>query len=343
MKRFSLTILLLFMFGISFPLASFAEGNRTITILYTGSVKGAVDPVIACACGGSGGLARRAQMIESIRKADPSVLLLDCGAVFDDQKDTAEIMLTAMERMGYDALNLGGPELNFGKEFLEHARSSVSFPYLASNLLYGGSRLPWTREYIIKEVGGIKAAILGVLDPDELSQLPNPKQVKGWEVIPPEVALNRLLPEVRGKADLVILLSRFGVEKTIALGKAAKGVDIAISSGSNDVYFVKDPGDTVLLQTVPLGRLLGLLKITLDEKRVLGVSENRYAPLEQSVPDNEAVARLVEKHQKAQVAKKEKSQKELQAKLMEGLQLSPEEFMESFRKEQTGKRKGETR
>jgi 5'-nucleotidase / UDP-sugar diphosphatase len=332
MKRFSLTILLFLMFGISFPLASFAEGSKAITILYTGSVKGAVDPVIACTCGGSGGLARRAQMIESIRKADPSVLLLDCGAAFDDQKDTAEVMLNAMERMGYDALNLGGPEFNFGNEFLEHARSSVSFPYLASNLLYGGNRFPWTQEYIIKEVGGIKVAILGVLDPNELEQLPNQEQGRGLEAIPPEVAVNRLLPEVRGKADLVILLSRFGVEKTIALVKAAKGVDMAISSGSNDVYFVKDPGDTLLLQTVPLGRLVGLLKITLDEKRILTVSENRYAPLEQSVPDNEVVAGLVEKHKKAQVVKKEKSQKELQAKLMEGLQLSPEEFISRYRK-----------
>jgi 2',3'-cyclic-nucleotide 2'-phosphodiesterase (5'-nucleotidase family) len=42
--------------------------------------------------------------------------------------------------MGYNALNLGSPEFNFGKEFLEHTRSKISFPYIASNLLYGGSR-----------------------------------------------------------------------------------------------------------------------------------------------------------------------------------------------------------
>ena len=81
-------------------------------------------------------------MIESIRKDKQSVLLLDCGAVFDNQQDTAELHLKAMELMGYDALNLGSPELNFGKEFLERTHSQVSFPYIASNLLYGGSRLP---------------------------------------------------------------------------------------------------------------------------------------------------------------------------------------------------------
>ena len=120
-----------------------------------------------------------------------------------------------MELMRYDALNLGSPEFMFGKEFLEQARSQVSFPYIASNLLDGGSRIPWTREYIIKEVGGIKVAILGVLDPDGLTRLPDRERVKGLEAIPPEAALNRLLPEVRGKADLVILLSQFDVEKPL--------------------------------------------------------------------------------------------------------------------------------
>ena len=47
MKRFILPLLLSFLFGIFFPVASFAEGNRSITILYTGSVKGTIDPCAA--------------------------------------------------------------------------------------------------------------------------------------------------------------------------------------------------------------------------------------------------------------------------------------------------------
>ena len=47
MKRFFFLPLLSLLFGISFPLPSFAEGNRTVTILYTGSVKGTIDPCAA--------------------------------------------------------------------------------------------------------------------------------------------------------------------------------------------------------------------------------------------------------------------------------------------------------
>jgi len=240
-----------------------------------------------------------------------------------------------MERMGYDALNLGGPEFIFGKEFLEQTRSRVSFPYIASNLLYGGSRLPWTREYIIKEVGGIKVAILGILDPDGLAQLPDREQVKGLEVIPPEAALERLVSEVRGKADLVILLSLFDAEKTFALAKGVKGVDVAISSISDDAFFLSPPQteNTILLQVRPLGRLLALLKITFDDKGALSVSDRRLVSLGNSVPDHGEIGRLVEKHKKAQETIQQKKQEKSQKELMEGLQLSPQEFMERYRKE----------
>jgi len=272
-------------------------------------------------------------MIESIRKDEPSVLLLDCGAVFDKSRDTVELHLKAMERMGYDALNLGSQEFAFGKEFLEYTHSSVSFPYIASNLLYRGSKIPWTREYIIKEVGGIKVAILGVLNPDDLT---NMKQtlVAGLEVIPPETALKRLLPEVRGKADLVILLSRFDVIGTFALVKATQGVDVAISSGSDAIYLVREPENTVLLQTGAQGEKMGLLKISLDEKKALSVSNRRYVSLDGSVPGNAEIGRLVEEFRKDQKEKTADLDKSELEKTREGLQLSPKEFMERVQKEQ---------
>ena len=219
----------------------------------------------------------------------------------------------------------------------------ISFPYISSNLLDGGSRIPWTREYIIKEVGGIKVAILGILDPDGLAQLPDREQVKGLEAIPPEAALNRLLPEVRGKADLVILLSQFDVEKTLALVQAVKGIDVAISSASDDVFFppATEKETAVLLQTGSLGKTLGLLKITLDEKRALRVSEKRYVPLDNSVPGNQEIERLVATFKKAHETEQEKLRREQQEKIRkeqkEMLQLSPQEFMERYRKEQTSK------
>jgi 5'-nucleotidase/UDP-sugar diphosphatase len=275
-------------------------------------------------------------MIESIRKGEPSVLLLDSGAVFDHQSDNAKLHLQAMELMGYDALNLGIPELLLGKEFLERTSSQVTFPYIASNLLYGGSRLPWTREYVIKEVGGMKVAILGILDPDDLKKIPPHDDVKGFTVISPGDALDRLLPEVRGKADLVILLSQLGEARTLALVEAARGIDVAISSRPGSVLKVKPPENAaVILDAGSEGLTMGLVTITLDGKRVL-MSEGRDVPLDLSVPDNKRILGLVETYKKEQAIKEEKMEKER----MEWLQLTPEEFIKRYRERQTEQKKG---
>jgi 5'-nucleotidase/UDP-sugar diphosphatase len=247
---------------------------------------------------------------------------LDNGAVFDEKRDVAELHLQAMGQMGYDALNMGTPELHFGKEFLEQTR--VPFPYIASNLLYGGGRLPWMREYMIKEVGGIKVALLGVLDPDDLKDRDD---LKGFEVIEPKVALDKLLPEVRGKADLVILMGQLGEIKTMALVEAVPGIDVAIFADMN--YIVKPPEkNTILLLNTEKGGALGLLTITLDDQRRLSVSERRDVPMDSSVPDNKKMLGFVETHKREQWLKENKEK-------LEVLKLTPQEFMKRNRQEQT--------
>jgi len=342
MKRIIFPLLLFCLLGF-LPAASFAEGSSSITILCTGSAKGVVDPLIGCGCGSSGslgGLARRAQMIESIRKEKKAVLLLDNGAVFNDQKDNAEFHLKVMERMGYAAMNLAVPELHFGKAFLERARSQVSFPFIASNLLYEGGSLAWYQRYFIKEVGGIKVAILGVLDPDDFKKMPGRNDLKGFEVVSPEVALNSLLPEVRGQADLVILLSQLGVlgeKKALALLEAVPGIDVVIFSEKN---FIASPSkkDARFVYTGTNGTMIGLATITLDDKKGLSVNERKDALLDDSVLENGEILGLVETYKKEQEIKKEKRIKELK----EGLQLTPEQFMERYRKKQAEQKKGET-
>ena len=44
MKRLLFPLLLSLLLSISLPLFSFAAGNRTITVLYTGAVRGEIDP-----------------------------------------------------------------------------------------------------------------------------------------------------------------------------------------------------------------------------------------------------------------------------------------------------------
>jgi len=44
MKRLAFSWMLFLLFVLSFPVAAFAGGGRSVTILYTGSVKGSIEP-----------------------------------------------------------------------------------------------------------------------------------------------------------------------------------------------------------------------------------------------------------------------------------------------------------
>lgn len=232
--------------------------------------------------------------------------------------------------MKYDALNLGSPELQMGKTFLEQSLSQVSFPYIASNLTYSGSKINQFREYVIRETGGVKVAILGILDPDDIMTLTNHEQKKKWQALPPDAVLQKLLPEVRQKADLVILLSQLSTAKTRALLQAVKGIDVAISSGTNDLLNPTAPENTVLLHTGSKGMTLGMLQLTLDAKRGFRVTTKMDIPLGNSVPDNTAIASLAAEYKKKQEVKEEIEKKEM----IENLKLTPEQFMELYRKKQ---------
>ena len=287
-------------------------------------------------------------MIESIRNDEQSVLLLDCGAVFNDrpkyQKYKAETILKVMELMGYDVLNLGIPEFHFGKDFLKDTCSYTSFPYVASNLLYDGKKFPWTEEYIIKDINGLKIAIIGLINPDNLKKSADQEYVENLEVIPAEIALQRLLPEIRAKADMIILLSRLGFKQTCALLKKVDGIDIVISSGDRGIYPANICPEKNILQTGTGGRTLGYARIALNEKGTVSVEEAKFIPLGESLPEDDRINDIIRDAFKAHRAKKanlDKKQTRMKMEeLMEGLKLSPREFIEQYKKEQLGKSGG---
>lgn len=99
-----------------------------VTIIYTGETHAMIYPC-SCPIEPDGGVARRAALIEQLRKTNPNVLLLDSGAFFsgglldeytqNTQLDSARsiISLKAMEIMKYDAAAIGDDEFNFGRHF----------------------------------------------------------------------------------------------------------------------------------------------------------------------------------------------------------------------------------
>ena len=119
------------------------------------------------------GLAAAATLVAQARRESPNTLLIDCGdtiqgsplesvhqaAVRAGETRSPEPMMLAMNRMGYDAMVVGNHEFNFGLANLAAARETARFPWLSANTI---GAVPPFAPYVVKTVGGVKVAIIGV-------------------------------------------------------------------------------------------------------------------------------------------------------------------------------------
>ncbi len=276
-------------------------------------------------------------MIESIRSNEDHLILLDCGGVFpirgSNMKMRAELSLSAMNLMDYTAMNPGGSEFFFGTDFLKKASSDIAFPLVTSNLVYKDSRLPFGKKYIIKNAGRLKVAILGVMPVEAFENIPDPESLKNMEIIPPEKALKKLLPEVRKKADLIILLSQCGFETTTSLVNDLNGIDIAISCGKAKPGYDGNDGTTLVVQTDSRGKYLGFLQVTISNTAEILFSQRQLIKLDESVQADKAINKIISDAFAGKALEKkrlvtEKKRESLHKNLMDGLQLTPMEYFE---------------
>ncbi len=122
----------------------------SVVILYTGGTKSHLEP---CGCyqEQSGGLPRRAYIVEQIRKGGFPTLLVDTGNIFDGKEDIdtkrCQVNLKAMSAMGYDAVALSQTDLSYGDAYLSQQRAIATFPFLAS------TQNDFTQSFVVKSTG----------------------------------------------------------------------------------------------------------------------------------------------------------------------------------------------
>jgi 2',3'-cyclic-nucleotide 2'-phosphodiesterase/3'-nucleotidase len=178
------------------------------------------------------GLAAAATLVAEVRRETPNTLLVDCGdaiqgsplesvhqaAVREGKDRSPDPMMLAMNRMGYDAMVVGNHEFNFGLRNLAAARAAARFPWLSANTRTGGA-LPPFAPYVVKTVGGVKVAVIGVTT----SAIPGwekPEQIRGLEWLLPEEGVRRALEELRKeKPDVVIAAVHGGLDRDPATGE----------------------------------------------------------------------------------------------------------------------------
>lgn len=164
---------------------------------------------------GEYGLAARKTLVDRIRAevaaAGGQVLLLDGGdvntGVPESDLQDAEPDFKGMNLLGYDAIAVGNHEFDKPLAVLDKQRAWAKFPLLAANIYRGNQRL--FEPYRIFERGGYRIAVMG-LTTEDTRKMVLPENVAGIDFRKPADEAAKLIPELRGKADMVIAATHMG-------------------------------------------------------------------------------------------------------------------------------------
>lgn len=238
-----------------FSLSSFKSVNtKHLTVLHTNDVHSYIDPFPANhpKNPNMGGVARRAALIESIRKENPNVLLLDAGDIFQGTPYFnyygGELEFKLMSMMQYDLATIGNHDFDNGIEGLYAQLPHASFEFISANYDFKNTIMNGlVKPYKILNKDGIKVGIFGLgVGLDGLVDKKNYKETIYLDPVAVAQDMSRILKQEK-KCDLVICLSHLGYkykddpEKICDTKLATLTQDIDLIIGGHTHTFLDKP------------------------------------------------------------------------------------------------------
>lgn len=199
-------------------LSSFKSAEtKHLTVLHTNDVHSYIDPFPPThpKNPNMGGVARRAALIESIRKENPNVLLLDAGDIFQGTPYFnyygGELEFKLMSMMKYDLATIGNHDFDNGIEGLYKQLPNATFEFVSANYDFKNTVMDGhVKPYKIFHKNGIKVGVFGLgVGLDGLVDKKNYKETVYNDPVGISQDMSRILKQEM-KCDLVICLSHIG-------------------------------------------------------------------------------------------------------------------------------------
>ncbi|MBA3967876.1 MAG: metallophosphatase, partial [Nitrospirales bacterium] len=246
-----------------------------------------------------GGLARRATIVEEVRREGVPVLMVDSGDILIGTALSSwfrgEPDIRAMNLIRYDAMVAGNHDFDYGIDHLRTLVQLADFPILCTNLQSERSVLPCRRS-VVTRLGNVSVGILGVVGTSNFPDTFNRDVVKELSLVDPSASLQEEVQRLRTEAhvDLVIALTHQDSDEDLKILESVEGVDVLIGGHTEGFDGLYAPGLTQPVETVTRpgsvyvkthrqGQTIGRLDLTIEDGLVVQ-ARSRNIPVTVAVP-----------------------------------------------------------
>ena len=263
------------------------------SILYFNDVHGYLQPHPELFYEGSqetirevGGYSRLAGYIKEVKSSQPNTLVFDGGDTFHGTlpvvESKGEILPPILSEMQIDAM-VGHWDFAYGPQQLKKLASQLSYPLLGINV-YNADGSLFLSPYIIKKVGEVKVAVIGICS--NIIDKTMPRQFSaGLKITDGTAELPQHIQKVKEEgAQVVILLSHNGFPQDCELLSKIPGVDICLSAHThNRLYEAVKIKNSIIIQCGCHGSFIGHLDIELEKNKIAGYNY-RLKTVDESFP-----------------------------------------------------------
>jgi len=216
-------------------------------------------------------------LVFQIKKEGKKLLLLDTGNLLfrkplqteTKRKDAllrVDLLIQSYNEIGYDVVNVGEKDLMLGPRFLSETTQKARFLFISANLIDKKTQKGIFAPHVIKEIAGIKIAILGFLDDQFNATLqeidPN------LTILDPITTSKELTKRLRETSDLIIVLSQLGESKDRKMARENPQIDLILGGGGDALRAVMERINEVpIYRLEPRGGYLGRVDYSLNDTR----------------------------------------------------------------------------